>query len=438
MLQIGLSRTDITPRAGIEMWGFGKRIQPALGVNDPLTATALVATDGQAIIATVDCDLLFVRPDFTADVRTRVEALAGIPGRNVSITCTHTHYGPLIAPRPAGGQAPSVEEAYRAWLINQLAGLVYEAKRDLQPARIRFGTGTSDIGINRREKTADGHIILGQNPGGFIDRTVRVCRIETIDGVPLAAIVNFATHPVGQDAQLRLISADYVGSTRRIVQELTGAPCLFWQGAAGNINIRTAETDYAASAAAGTRLGQVAAKAWQKACPLADGPVQAAACTLDLPAYRCLSPEHAAQSLRENQLELAQARQDPKSTPGLIEWWEGKVRLNEAYCRSWQGPAHLPPPVPADLQAFRIGALAWACVPGELFNELGVEIQHHSPFTHTLVAAYANDWLGYLPTATAFQEGGYEVAQSCRVAPEAMPIMLAQFEVFFRELSGSC
>ncbi len=31
-----------------------------------------------------------------------------------------------------------------------------------------------------------------------------------------------------------------------------------------------------------------------------------------------------------------------------------------------------------------------------------------SPFAHTLYFGYTNGWFGYLPTAKAFAEGGYE------------------------------
>ena len=48
-------------------------------------------------------------------------------------------------------------------------------------------------------------------------------------------------------------------------------------------------------------------------------------------------------------------------------------------------------------------------IPGELFVEYGLEIKEKSPFAHTLIIGYANDYVGYIPTLEAFQEGGYEV-----------------------------
>ena len=37
-----------------------------------------------------------------------------------------------------------------------------------------------------------------------------------------------------------------------------------------------------------------------------------------------------------------------------------------------------------------------------------MRVRNESPFRHTFFFGYTNGWLGYLPTAQAFEEGGYE------------------------------
>jgi hypothetical protein len=61
------------------------------------------------------------------------------------------------------------------------------------------------------------------------------------------------------------------------------------------------------------------------------------------------------------------------------------------------------------IQALRIGDIAWVGVPGELFTSLGVEMKRRSPFRHTYVAGVANDCVGYIPDARAYELGGYQV-----------------------------
>src|SRR2546426_47944 len=78
--------------------------------------------------------------------------------------------------------------------------------------------------------------VLGQNPSGAIDRELLVGRLDGEDGSPLATIVGFACHPVCQGGRMALLSADFPGRMRAAAEGLTGSPCLFIQGAAGNIN----------------------------------------------------------------------------------------------------------------------------------------------------------------------------------------------------------
>ena len=46
-----------------------------------------------------------------------------------------------------------------------------------------------------------------------------------------------------------------------------------------------------------------------------------------------------------------------------------------------------------------------------------------SPFAHTLICGYANDFVSYLPTPHEFHEHGYEIG-SAIFAPQASTILL--------------
>ncbi len=51
-----------------------------------------------------------------------------------------------------------------------------------------------------------------------------------------------------------MISADYPGRMRSVLEELTGAPCLFFQSAYGNVNAARMADDYEPARSLGTRL----------------------------------------------------------------------------------------------------------------------------------------------------------------------------------------
>jgi hypothetical protein len=55
--------------------------------------------------------------------------------------------------------------------------------------------------------------------------------------------------------------------------------------------------------------------------------------------------------------------------------------------------------------------VVWAA-PVELFSEIAIDIRMKSPFRQTFYFGYTNGWFGYLPTAKAFAEGGYEPTTS--------------------------
>ncbi len=416
MVRIGIRKTEITPPVGIPLVGFAGR-GPSVGIHDSLYATAFVASGENQTIAIVDCDLLGINAEFTQAVRDEVHDRTGIPPQHLMIACTHTHYGPDVYRDKA---RPDVS-AYQSHLKFQLAGIVQEAMDAQEPAQIGVGWGQSFIGINRRERKPDGNIVLGQNPGGPIDRSVGVCRISAADGRPLGTIVNFATHPVSQTGSMRFISADYPGQTRDIVEQLTGAPCLFLQGACGNINSVRMEDSHEPPRSLGTRLGCEVVRIWETIETAEISQVAAAIETRQLPRYRYGSQESAEQLVcdLEEQLERLKARDE---SSGSVYWAELRLNRVRQAVASWKGEQEMEP-VSAEFQAYRLGDLAWATAPAEVFNEIGQEIKSASPFGHTFFVGYTNGSIGYVPVPEAYPEGGYEVTHACQVDPEASQIL---------------
>ncbi len=62
----------------------------------------------------------------------------------------------------------------------------------------------------------------------------------------------------------------------------------------------------------------------------------------------------------------------------------------------------------ARFNAIAIDPLALVFIPGEPFTETAFAIERDSPFEHTIITAYAENTIGYVPTEAAFEEGGYE------------------------------
>ena len=77
------------------------------------------------------------------------------------------------------------------------------------------------------------------------------------------------------------------------------------------------------------------------------------------------------------------------------------------------------PTIRTEVQSIAVGNTAWVGIPGELFVEIGLTIKAASPFPDTMVFGYTNDSVGYLPTRSAFPQGGYGVTWTSRVDERA-------------------
>jgi hypothetical protein len=397
-------------------------------LHDPLYATALAVSDSVSTAALITCDLLHLDAETVGRVRGKVQRRTGIQADHLTIACTHTHYGPDACRL---GCDPYVS-AYRDNLIHTLAGAVEEATFRMRTAHMGIGWGTSYIGVNRREKLPDGRVILGQNSEGPIDRAVGVLRFDSPPassdgGEPIACLVNFQTHPVSQASQTRHISADFPGKAREVVESLIDAPCMYLQGASGNINASTMEPSYESARTLGTRLGCEAVRVWETIRPKPVTGLRVLTTHLQLPRIRHGSPEKAADLFQSLQSEI-ERYMAAGGSEGRLYWAERRLSSVQRALESWTSGLSLEP-VRAEVQAWRFGdkvcpgGFALVATPGEVFTQIGAKVKEESPFANTFFASCANDSIGYIPVPEAYVDGGYEVTHASQVDPEAAGIL---------------
>src|SRR5687767_1224894 len=225
-LRAGFAEATITPPLGIRMSGYGGRDQPAETVHDDLRCQALVLESGVTRVALIACDLVGLSVPLAHQWRAELAAQLGLPEAHVLISCSHTHAGPatgMLRETPTAREA-----AYLEHLKHCLIGAAESAAARLVPAHLRLAAGRLRTQRNRRDRHPGEH--------GPLDDGLGVLRIDrAVDGGPLALVVNYACHPVALRDNNLGFSADYVGALREAVRETTGAPCLFLQGAAGDL-----------------------------------------------------------------------------------------------------------------------------------------------------------------------------------------------------------
>src|SRR5438105_8338294 len=95
-LRVGSAAVVITPPLGTPMAGYYSE-RAAEGVHDDLYAKALVLDQGGTRVALVSLDLISTPMGLVESARKEIERTMRIPGRNVMISATHAHTGPVLS-----------------------------------------------------------------------------------------------------------------------------------------------------------------------------------------------------------------------------------------------------------------------------------------------------------------------------------------------------
>jgi hypothetical protein len=430
-LTAATARTDITPPVGISHANWGAQThERAAGVDLPLWATALALSDGDETVVIVDFDLLFLYEDDAREIRQAVADRVDLPTSNVRLSCTHTHSGPTMR-RDAWVEGGSeMVGPYIDSLQHEAAGVAWEAVESLEPARVRYGSGSSEIAVNRRfRRPEDGKVIVGHNPEGPVDDEVLLLRVDTADGDPLAAVVNYACHPITVGPDCDQITPDYPGVVKRTVEDATGATCIFLQGATGDVGpiygcARNGAEEYKPL---GRRLGHEAVRVWtavgqdrdeeyastlESGAPLAvydydspefvEGSITVGSYDLDLPLKDLPTPEELESQYEDERAHLQELREQGAAAEEIQHqtFRAKRLKLRADIARRMEGQTH----ETYELQVFGIGdAVALASIPGEPFVEIGTGVKEGSPYDCTMFSGYSNvGYHAYVPTADQY------------------------------------
>jgi hypothetical protein len=394
-------KVDITPATSQVLLGYNPRT--STGVHDRIFHRVLALDDGRTQFFLVSSDLCLFSPELYDQAAAELQK-SGIERRQFWWSVTHTHSAPEAGPPGVykallkGRSDHEWDREYTRQLTDSLVKAVLEARAKLEPARLRVGTGISLANINRRARDVDGKISLGLNPDGPVDRQVGLIRVERPDGSLLALAANYAIHGTVLNGSNTLISGDAPGVVSAYLEQTLGAPVLFINGAAGNA--APIYTVYPTPSAGHLSEFRVL---------LGDRILEA--------------NKLLAKGTDDITLRLDEITVETPLKQGL-EWPAELAR----YARVEQGGRVL---LRLPVQVLRMNETAIWAAPVELFCEIAAEVRSRSPFSTTLYFGYTNGWFGYLPTARAFAEGGYE-PQTSPFTPAAEGDLTRQMVAFLQ------
>lgn len=429
-VRAGAAAVDITPPVGVMMDGYGARAQPSRAVHDPLFVRALVLDDGASACAIAGTDLLGMHPWITDQVRDTVSRTTGIAPDHVLVSATHNHAGPAGL---RGGMFARLDEALASETALRIARAIEEAWRSRRPATLKVGRAVVDtVSMNRR------------HPEWSIDRALRVLLLDGEEG-PVATLLNFSCHATVLNAANLDLSAEFPGAACRLLQQETGAPCVYLNGACGDVNPTWIRQDFQSVVRLGQIVGGQALRIVAELRALGPGQrahnirwdeflekpvggriiepgIQAARSEIDLPLREFQADDEYASRIEEAR-QRAQSR--PEGSAERREAMAEATRLQaERWAAVWARSQKERTAQRTQIQALRLGnGLAVLALPGEFFAGTGEAIRHASGCEDLFIACYANDYVGYVIPPEAYEQGGYEAGITfCDPEAEALVI----------------
>lgn len=381
-------KVDITPDSPQWLSGYGAR--QSNGVHDHIYHRIAAMDDGRTAVYFISTDTCMISPAYVDRVKEDIRRQLGIAPRSIWWMATHTHSAPEIGPpgapaaymperyRQAGGGESNPD--YTRWVEERLIGGLREAQQRLQPARLGLGIGFAAANIDRRAMDENGKVTIGLNPEGPTDRQIGLIRLETVDGRPIALLANYAIHGTVLGQENLRITGDAPGVAGAYVEEKLGAPVLFLNGAEGNLApIYSVYPD------------PVSGHLDQFRVLLGDRILEA--------------NRHIGSLTSDVVLSATEANIDSPLRAGLR--WPDPLG---GYIRTSPGGDTVVH-VPVAFLEINHEAVLWGA-PVELFCKIAMDVRSQSRFPYTFYLGLTNGWLGYLPTAEAVHQGGYEPATS--------------------------
>ena len=420
-LTAGVAKVDITPENGGTTLGFVRPDIAVKGVHTRLTGRVLVLDDGDTKVALLATDLAFALDK--ESLVARVQDL-GFTHETILYTGTHTHSGP---------------ESLASWQVEQLARAIREAHAKRVPAVAGWASGAvKDVARNRSIEAhlanhgidqfyGEGH--PDDDPEGedhTTDDTLRVLRVQTPKGKPLAAWLNFPVHLTTSTPKVNLWDSDLAASAvHNLEAALPGAIALYNNGTLGDLMPRfDSYNPTAVMDLHGRRIAAQAVKAWKQA-----GKKLRPDLPVDVRWTRtCYCGQEVGDGHRVDDKPLwglpflggsedgASIFHDPLATEGRRLPPEAADPVNGRKIIAAPGIVHEAEP---EVQVIRIGDRMLLAAPGEPSVEMGRRFQAAvrdllpAGVREAFLVSLANDYMGYFTTPEEYEmqhyEGGHTV-----------------------------
>lgn len=237
---IGIASANITPPIGIFARNWGAAASDvAIGIHRALTATTLTlqTAPDTAPLVLVALDLGWWRTAADEwELRGAVLGALQLDESRLIIALSHTHAGPGLCREDRALPGGELVGPYLDSVRDAVLETARTALSSAQRGALEWHYGRCDLAANRDLRDeGKPRFVCGFNPDGEADDTLLIGRVVNDQGKSLATIVNYACHPTTLAWDNLLISPDYIGAMREVIEANTGGLCLFLNGASGEL-----------------------------------------------------------------------------------------------------------------------------------------------------------------------------------------------------------
>lgn len=366
--------------------GYGERLsKPAVGVHDKVWVKAVVFAQGEKRFAVVTADVLAFPPRFKAAVMERLGAEKW-GADQIMLLPSHTHTSfDMMALHP-GNQFANVRiGVFHKELFMHAAERIAQVVRDAAGKLSPAVAGTTTLSLADRNRNRRRGLTTH-------DADLTVTRVDTRDGKPLAALVNWTAHPTFMSEEDMLFSGDWPGHLQRTVEALigSGVVAMYYNGAEGDQSPTPpadAGSRWERAERYGREIGIQAGQVWKKIEPR------------EVKIFDC-------------QTELIAL---PQSIwhPDFMKTGGTEYGLNEQMMRGFLDALQ---PASTRSTCLRVDDLLILGVPGEMAAQLGLEVKRKAReltgAKFATIGGLADEWVSYILPAEEYRKGGYEASVS--------------------------
>lgn len=253
-LHCGAAKRCITPPMELLPRLIGLKQHRFAGVLDDIYVRAMALTAGGNTVLLMGFDM--TTAPCTEEILKQIAERTGIQEEYIFFYAIHTHCVPFNTIDMEEREKQSADtliasEAYTKYLWHEALGAAEDAMANRQPARMGWAFGESWVNVFRLQDYTYTNEAgkpftvcnLGADFSRPADHRLFTLKAESLDGAPIAFLVNFPMHNVAMiwndmDGNGAMgVSGDSGGNISRMLEkEYTGSVAMWSSGAAGDLN----------------------------------------------------------------------------------------------------------------------------------------------------------------------------------------------------------